>query len=686
MGGRLLHAAVLAGDVRAALTLAATRRGDGTLTTAHVLVEIMQVDRDASGWARISLHGRSFEQIDPTQWLDSDGESPATWEDVPLSAELAVALEVAARLVDDYGLVPMPTVALVLGLIANPGSGAARALVEGTGRTHAELVDLVQDSLAGSRLESLDLRRRNDREPDPPASRHAAVARRRPRSGAPRDDRRGLWERWDWQRVKSLVAGLALVALGVGDAVMVATPGEIDATGISRILVYLLNLVFVSVCLFYGVRQLRRAADSQAVTHRRRAERRRYLDRARAERRRDLDRARPAAAQAVSPSLGDSPTHTEQLLEVLRMATANAAASGAVTTRQHVVAVLSEGDELPAPGADTARPAHIVLDPDGARLALTVSGELAACLGQCERLAQAYAMPLVGLGHLATALAYSVLQDLEDARSRLRRYFGDDFVGLEEVLVAGTAELPAARRAAPASLIQAPPPTTGMGRSWWRSFVRVSYLGCALLLLWPLGGFLADTPQLLTDAGALHQGVRLLQAGQNDEAYRLFLEIHRRRPDSHHALAGMACAAARAGDLDRWAVSTQDALASGMPYRGAGTCLRPAQTGGFHLVVVGRIAILVPSAPPPGHLRPPGWSLAAVRSATPVAEVASQASCTAGRAGLPRYATGQARSALRIAHYSLADPSRVASKLRSCLQDWPPSQGRDAVTRWVAKS
>jgi hypothetical protein len=674
MGGRLLDAVVLAEDVRAALRLAATRRGDGTLTTAHVLVEVMRVDRDASGWARISLHGRSVDQIEPTQWLDSGDESPATWEDVPLSAELAIALEVAGRVVDDYGLVPMPTVALVLGLIANPGCGAARALVEGAGCNHAELVDLVQDNLAGSRLERLDLRRHSDREPDTPAARHAALARRRPPTGTPRGDQRGLWERWDWQRVKSLLAGLALVALGVGDAVLVATPDEIDATGIARILVYLLNLAFVSACLFYGVRQLRRAADSQAVTHRRRAERRRHLD-----------RARPATAQTVSPSLDGIPTYTQQLLEVLRKATATAAATGAVTTRQHVVAELKDRGGLPAPGTDTARPARVVLDPDGERLALTVSGDLAGCLRQGERLAQAYAMPLVARGHLATALAYSVLHDVQDARSRLRRYFGDDFVGVEEVLVAGAAELPAPRPAAPTSRIQAPQPGSYIGRSWWRSFVRVSYLGCALILLWPLGGFLADAPQLLTDASSLQQGVRLIQAGQNDEAYRMFFEIHRRRPDSHHALSGMACAAARADDLDRWAVTTQDALTSGMPYRGAGICLRPAQRGGVHLVVLGRIAILVPSAPPPGHVRPPGWSLAAVRSATPLAEVVSQASCRAGRAGLPRYAAGQARSALVIAQHSLADPSRVANRLRSCLQDWPPSQWRDTVARWVAK-
>jgi hypothetical protein len=673
MGGRLLDAAVLADEVRAALTLAATRRGNESLTTAHVLVEVMRVDRDASGWAHISLYGRSLEQIEPSQWLDSGGESPATWEDVPLSAELAVALEVAARLVDDYGLVPMPTVALVLGLIANPGSGAARALVEGTGCTHAKLVELVQDSLAGSRLESLDLRRHSDPEPGTPADGHASAARRRPAAGTPRRRRHGRWERWDWQRVKSLLVGLALVALGVGDVVSVATPGKINDTGIARILVYLLNLAFVSACLFYGVRQLRRAANSQAVIHRRRAERHGHLN-----------RGRPPA-QALSPSLDDPPTYTEQLLEVLRTATANAAATGAVTTRQHVVAVLSEHEALPPPGTDTARPAHMVLDPDRERLRLMVSGELAACLGQGERLAQAYAMPMVTRGHLATALAYSVLQDIEDARARLRRYFSDDFVGVEEVFVADAAELPTARHAAPVSLIQAPQSTTGMGRSLWGSFVRVSYLGCALLLLWPLGGFLAEAPQLLTDASALQQGVRLLQAGQNDEAYRLFFEIHRRQPDSHYALAGMACAAARVGDLDRWAVSAQAALASGMPYGRAGACLRPAQRGGFHLVVVGRIAVLVSSAPPPGHVRPPGWSLAAVRSATPLAEVVSQASCRAGRAGLPRYAAGRARSALVIAHHSLVDPSRVASRLRSCLQDWPASQWRDAVARWVAK-
>jgi hypothetical protein len=217
-------------------------------------------------------------------------------------------------------------------------------------------------------------------------------------------------------------------------------------------------------------------------------------------------------------------------------------------------------------------------------------------------------MNLVETGHLATTLAFSVSQDLEDVRSRLRRYFGEDFVGVEDVFTAGAAEVPAAQHAAAAPPSLTPQRAADMGRPWRSTLLRMGYLGCALLLLWPVGKLLAEAPQLLTDASALQHGIRALQAGRNDEAYRVFFEVHRRQPESYSALLGMACVAARADDLDRWAVSTAGALASGMPRRGAGVCLRPAQANRFHLVVVGNIAILVPSAPPLGHIRQPGWT------------------------------------------------------------------------------
>jgi hypothetical protein len=235
MADRLLDMTVLAEDVREALVLAATKRR-GSLTTALLLVEVMRVNRDASGWVRISLQSRSFDQIDPAEWPDPGRQSAATWEDVPLSEDLAAALRIAARLVDEYRLVPVPTVALVLGLIADPASGAARALVEGAGCTHAELVDLIQDNLAGSRFESLDLRHHSDREPDIAAVCRAPAPRVRPVASVPQRFVHGLQERWDWQRAKSLLAGLALLALGVGDVVEVVTPGKVEETGTSPIL------------------------------------------------------------------------------------------------------------------------------------------------------------------------------------------------------------------------------------------------------------------------------------------------------------------------------------------------------------------------------------------------------------------------------------------------------------------
>lgn len=205
MAGRQFDVTILAEDVRLALVLAAASRVDGSLTTARLLVEIMRVDSNTSGWARICLQSRSLDEIDPAQWPDLCNESAATWEDVPLSEDLAAALRVAARLVDEYALVPMPTVALVLGLIADPAAGAARALVEGTGCTHAELIDLVQDSLVGGRFESLDLRRFRDREPDLRVARQARPPLARRVVSALLQSIRSLRGGWDWKRVKAQV-------------------------------------------------------------------------------------------------------------------------------------------------------------------------------------------------------------------------------------------------------------------------------------------------------------------------------------------------------------------------------------------------------------------------------------------------------------------------------------------------
>jgi hypothetical protein len=673
MAGRLLDVMVLAEDVREALALAATKRGDGSLTTAQLLVEVMRLDRDASGWARIALYCRSPNEIDPAQWPDPRGDGSTTWEDVPLSEDLAAALRIAARLVDDYDLVPMPTVVLVLGLIATPDSGAARALLEGTGCTHAEVVELVQDSLAGGRFESLDLRNPSERDSGVPAARRTSAPLTRPAVSAPRRYIRGLGERWDWQRVKSLLAGLAFLG-GAGGAVAVMVGGEVDATGATRVAVYLVYVGIAGVCLFHGVRRLRRAADSGAVAQRRRAERRRQVD-----------GTRNVAAREVARSLSGPPTYTERLLEVLRKAADDAASSGTTTTREHVAVALGDKYELPATGTDEARSAEVLLNPEGDRLVLSVSQELAACLTQSERLAQTFAMNLVETGHLATALAFSVSHDLDDVRSRLRRYFGEDFVGVEEVFAPGATQASTGGHATPPPRILMSERTAGLRSAGRRSFLRVCYLAGALLLLWPIGRLLADAPRLLTDAGHLRHAVQALHQGRNEDAYRVFSEVADRRHESVIALEGRACAAARVGDLDRWAVSAQVALASGMPQRAAGFCLRPAHAARFHLVVAEGTAIIVPS-PPPSGARREGFTLAAVPSGDRVVDVIMEASCSAGVGGLPTYAAGQARVALRLArYYSLANPSKVADRLRACIQVWPLSPSRDAVAKLVAK-
>jgi hypothetical protein len=323
-----------------------------------------------------------------------------------------------------------------------------------------------------------------------------------------------------------------------------------------------------------------------------------------------------------------------------------------------------------------------VLNPSTGGYVLLASDELAACLATAEHLAQSFAMNRVERGHLAAALAHSVTGDPQDARDRLRRYFGDDFDGVEDVFVpdvpGGTAVGPASRFTAAAG--------TDSGRGGNSVLFRLAYLGGAALLLLSLRGLFLDVPSRVSETRDVQSALQALKEGRNDEAYRLFSEVTQREPRSYIALQGQGCAAARSGDLDRWAAADDRALWVGMPIRLAGACL-PADAvsrAGFQVVVTGRVATLVPASAGPSGAIMSGGVLPVVRTDRPLVEVVTDASCAAGRRGLTHYTSEQAAFALNIADQSLVDAATVASELRRCLQEWPPGELRDRVESWVS--
>ena len=101
-------------------------------------------------WDRIWLYcGRTDQEIaSQTAVTDPRIEPRARWGLVELTATCAQALHIAADISDRYRMPIAPGV-LVLGLLSDPASAAARALGTGTVISHGELLHLVEEELLG---------------------------------------------------------------------------------------------------------------------------------------------------------------------------------------------------------------------------------------------------------------------------------------------------------------------------------------------------------------------------------------------------------------------------------------------------------------------------------------------------------------------------------------------------------
>jgi hypothetical protein len=432
---------------------------------------------------------------------------------------------------------------------------------------------------------------------------------------------------------------------------------------------------------FYTRRHFRRARRAQGAAERRRARRRSTTE-----------HHRNIIARSSARALAARPVHSTALVEVLHRA--RAAAADEVVTRRQVAAALGPDFRLPEELADAVDAGdQVVVRIDGPSDDIVMaSEELSACLAMATRLAWSYAINEVERAHLATTLVHSVTGDVEDARRRLRGYFGgDEFDGLAGVLAAGPEGDPGDARA----IVQATPEghraeepsPDAVEDAPTETLLRFGYLLGALVLLGFVTQMFTDLPGRLAETRDVRQASEALDAGRDDEAFRLFSEVAERVPDSITAHRGRACAAARGGELDLWALSENEAVLVGMGLAQVGACLDPAARRRFRVVVVENIALVVPSSASDPDDRDTGIAgrLAIVRSDRQLVDVVAGASCAAGAEGLPLYAQHLARSALRIARYAMDGSDGAAIALRACIGGWPPGEARDAVTGWVVE-
>ena len=154
---------VLGETVVAALRLAAAERPSGApLTTGRVLSALARVDM-TNDWQRIWLHTGDPMLTDLADTPDPAGaQLPDSglravrdcrqWQGVPISGSLARALTLLKRICSRYHLVPAPSGAMALALLADPASGATRALLRPGGPSHENLLELIQSDLLDTTL------------------------------------------------------------------------------------------------------------------------------------------------------------------------------------------------------------------------------------------------------------------------------------------------------------------------------------------------------------------------------------------------------------------------------------------------------------------------------------------------------------------------------------------------------
>lgn len=142
---------ILSATVRAAVDAAVAACPDGRPLSTGTLLDALVRHDPLGAWERVWEHTGDPRQTGLAATTDPDptviAPGPAGITTQPLTADLAASLRILHQLVHRYGMSPVQPGALALALVADPGTGAARALLRHGAVPHAMVLDLIAREL-----------------------------------------------------------------------------------------------------------------------------------------------------------------------------------------------------------------------------------------------------------------------------------------------------------------------------------------------------------------------------------------------------------------------------------------------------------------------------------------------------------------------------------------------------------
>jgi hypothetical protein len=170
-----LDPARLSQVVVSALDLAAMEVGPGRpFDTRDVLLALMRVDL-AGDWQRLWLAFDSPDAIARAPVRDPSTAPADQWGSTAMTASCSRALAAAVRLADLYETEYVSAGLAAIGLVGDPGSAAATALLLGDRGRHPELLEVMQEASVGATLSDLPGALRQAFTPEPAARRGPAT-------------------------------------------------------------------------------------------------------------------------------------------------------------------------------------------------------------------------------------------------------------------------------------------------------------------------------------------------------------------------------------------------------------------------------------------------------------------------------------------------------------------------------
>ncbi|MFB8004068.1 hypothetical protein [Nocardia sp. NPDC056000] len=159
-GSSAVAVPAMLGDVRLhstvelALRSAAAQTAPRPLDTQVLFLTLMRADSSGQ-WYRLWLHTGGARRITARPAQDPTNYTAATWQGYPLTFATARSLDIAARLSRRYDIWPLTVGMLAIALIADPASGAVRAL--GPNADRRAILDVLQTDVLGVELTDLTL-------------------------------------------------------------------------------------------------------------------------------------------------------------------------------------------------------------------------------------------------------------------------------------------------------------------------------------------------------------------------------------------------------------------------------------------------------------------------------------------------------------------------------------------------